>query len=797
MSSRFLRRNGRKLGVAATAAALGVSGLALGATPASALPGFEFDRLEGLTRIETAVDISQDTFDASDSALIARADLFPDALAGNYLAGAQQDPILLSNTNAVPAATLAELERLGVETVTLLGGTEALSADVEAALEAAGYTVNRQEGTDRYKTAAAIATSQDAATIGETDAGRTAILATGENFPDALAGGPLAYAGSHPLLLTPTATLGADAAGALEELGIEHVLILGGTAAVSPAAEAAVEALGITTERLQGEFRWETATAIAEWAIANAGFSDEHINVATGQKFPDALTGGPHAGDEVTPIILADDQNTSYAVEYLEAHADTLVDGHIYGGIEAVSAAVEATLEAAAQGEEPGIAGTVVSCNAGGDTITFDADDGTQYAAASYAEATDTFVVDGSAATINAFETACTLGDAVTVEDTDDDGDFDVFTLTNQDAPDSGLVGAVGIDATNFSIITTAGTVLETFTYGDPDDTYTVNGAAVSLAGFEAALSLGDTIVTTDTSATPDGDPETYALTNGSWDGMVDDITEVVPGSSVTFTADGVGDDPDLDAEDALFNVTAAEVTAGDQVLTVGGVAATYQQFEDALSAGDTVVYSRTGGVETFALTNSAPVDPSFSGLSDENSDMTLADGTFLLGYIAGSTQDTFNYSAVENFRVNGVVTTINEFEEALVDDLAFAEAVTYNGTTDTLTLTTSNDTGSRAIDDVAATNDDTENDTFNIETAGGLVIANLSTADSYVNDSGVAVPNRYFVNGAEVLYSSFEDYLVDLTDGVDGADAGDTFQLVITNVGAEHRLTTNNSLVD
>lgn len=350
MSSRSLRPSGRKIGVAALAASLGLAGLGLAASPAQALPGFAFERLAGEDRIETAVEISADTFATSTTALIARADLFPDALAGNYLAGAEGAPILLSHTDEVPQETLDELARLGVTDVTLLGGTAALDDSVQAALEAEGYTVSREAGTDRYETAADIATSQDAATIGTTADGRTALLATGEKFADALTGGPLAYANSHPLLLTPSAALGDDASGALEALGIEHVVILGGSSAVSDTVEAELTAMGMTSERLAGDTRYETATDIAEYALTQ-GFTDAHINAATGLKFPDALTGGPHAGEEVTPIILANDGNTAEAVAYLEAHADTLVDGHIFGGTAAVSQAVEDTLTAAAQGD--------------------------------------------------------------------------------------------------------------------------------------------------------------------------------------------------------------------------------------------------------------------------------------------------------------------------------------------------------------------------------------------------------------------------------------------------------------
>jgi len=785
MSSRSLRRNRRAAAAGALAATLGFAGLGLASAPAGATADFDLERLAGADRIETAVEISQDTFTSATTALIARADLYPDALAGNYLAGAEQAPILLSHTGDVPAETLAELDRLGVTDVTLLGGTSALSQDVQDELEAAGLTVNREAGTDRYKTAAEIATSQDAAGIGEVDGARTAILATGERFPDALTGGPLAYAGSHPILLTPTASLGADAAGALEALEIEHVIILGGTAAVSQAAEDAVEAAGMTTERLAGATRYSTATEIAEWAIANAGFSNTHVDVATGQNFPDALTGGPHAGENMAPILLANDGNTAEAEAFLESIANTVAEGHIFGGTAAVSAAVEAALEAAGQ-SVTGDTGTVTSSAA--DPVFFDTADGRSLSADLTDGDTDNqFFIDGTAATQAVFQAATSPGDTILVTKTDGDADYDIFRLTNNPTPASGLVGEVGADTNDFSIITAAGNALNTLTYGDANETYSVDGGSVSLAAFEAALSLGDTVTTTDTSTPADGNPDTFALTNGSWDGAVGNITETA-GVEVTFDADGTGDDPDLGADDTLFSVTADEVTAGTQVLTIGGAAATYQQFEDAITAGDSVVYSRAAGVERFALTN-VVVNTSFSGTTDDNTNS----GADTIGYVSGTTQNTFVYTGVDVFRVNGVVSTQGEFETALDggSTLPWGEAISYDMASDTLSLTTATSFGPNPIDDIIFTDDGSlANETFDVVTTGGLIYVDDLAANGVLGTTATA---RWFVNGVEVAEGVYENYLVDIAG--DPNTNGDSFQVVLTALATEHRLTTDNTL--
>jgi len=434
--------------------------------------------------------------------------------------------------------------------------------------------------------------------------------------------------------------------------------------------------------------------------------------------------------------------------------------------------------------EDDGTTGTVTSTNA--DPVLFDTADGQSLSAdLTDGDTTDTFFIDGVSATSAAFQAATTPGDTILVTDNDADGNWDVFRLTNNPVPQSGLVGAVGIDNSTFSIISAAGTVLDTHTFGDASDTYTVGGAAVSQAGFEAALSLGDTVVTTDTTVPANGDPETYALTNGSWDGTVGTITDTA-GVEVTFEADGVGDDPDLGADDTLFSVTAAEVTAGTQSLTIGGAAATFLQFEAAITDGDTVVYSRAAGVETFALTNVA-ISTSFSGTTDDSTDST-AD---TIGYISGTVQTTFVYTAVTNYRVNAVVVTKAEFETALdgAGTLPFGEAVSFDEATGVLALTTATSFGPNPFSDVDTTDDgDLVNESIDIDNASGLTYVDLNAETAF--DATIA---RWFVNGVEVTETVYEDYLLDID--ADGNQTGDSFQVVLTALATEHRLTTNNTL--
>jgi putative cell wall-binding protein len=96
-------------------------------------------RLSGGDRFSTAAAISAATFAPGvPVAYVATGLNFPDALAGAAAAGSQGAPILLVMTDSVPAATVAELQRLQPGRIVILGGPGAVSDGVVGILGAAG-----------------------------------------------------------------------------------------------------------------------------------------------------------------------------------------------------------------------------------------------------------------------------------------------------------------------------------------------------------------------------------------------------------------------------------------------------------------------------------------------------------------------------------------------------------------------------------------------------------------------------------------------------------------------------------
>lgn len=209
------------------------------------------------------------------SVILGRNDVFADALAGAPLAG-DHSPILYTTGGAaapLDAATRAEIDRVlspGGK-VTILGGSAALSAAVEAELIGAGYTVERLFGGSRYETAAVIARTVLTANPGKTEA----LLAYGGNFPDAVTGGAYGARFATPILLTDTGELHPATRQVMAEFEIKTTFVLGGTAVVSEAA--AAQAPG--AQRIAGPNRMATAAAIASQLWGTDGKNAVVVNL--------------------------------------------------------------------------------------------------------------------------------------------------------------------------------------------------------------------------------------------------------------------------------------------------------------------------------------------------------------------------------------------------------------------------------------------------------------------------------------------------------------------------------------
>jgi len=253
-------------------------------------------RVFAASKYSTSAAVSRTAFASADVVYVATGDKYPDALAGGAAAVRNGAPVLLTSRDALDGAVADEIRRLGPSQIVILGGTAVISEAVGTQLAAlAPEGAVRYGGADRYETAALISKASF-----ESGAD-TVYIATGLNFPDALAGVPAAGTAGAPILLVREHVPAATAAE-LQRLAPSKIVILGGPVAVSNTVKAELEKYtsGSVT-RLDGHDRYSTAAAVS--ANAFPGGADT-VFVAIGTNFPDAVAAGPAAYELGGPLLL-------------------------------------------------------------------------------------------------------------------------------------------------------------------------------------------------------------------------------------------------------------------------------------------------------------------------------------------------------------------------------------------------------------------------------------------------------------------------------------------------------------
>lgn len=215
-------------------------------------------------------------------------------------------------------------------------GSSLTDAVVGAAATISGRTTTEVTGGDAFARGAALAESFAPGVD-------VAYIATAATYPDALTGGPLAIADDAPVLLVEPDAVPADTTTALQRLQPGRIVVLGGPAAVTDTVmDTLAELTEGTVTRLAGPNRWATAATIAQAGWPSGA---DTVYLATGENFPDAITGGLAAGLDGAPVLLvrATELSAETTAELDRLAPDELV---ILGGEAVVGPEVATALEA-------------------------------------------------------------------------------------------------------------------------------------------------------------------------------------------------------------------------------------------------------------------------------------------------------------------------------------------------------------------------------------------------------------------------------------------------------------------
>ncbi|WP_052090374.1 cell wall-binding repeat-containing protein [Desulfosporosinus sp. HMP52] len=288
-------------------------------TVAQSAYNLQVQRLAGADKYATSLEICKYGWPGSSKyAVIATGEDFPDALSAAPLAKKYNAPIILIEKNSLREKIYEEIARLKVKNIFIIGGTSVISQNVEDQLVKRGIVVNRICGIDRYETSLKVAQ--------EVGVEEGVVIATGSNFADALSIAPVAAIKGMPILLTKRDNLQDTVTEYLTAKSISKAYVIGGTAVVS---ENIIHALP-HSKRLAGNTQYDTNIAILKEFRGDLNLNT--VFLATGNNFPDALSGSVLAANSNSPTILIDRDINHSTKNYLISEYNSIQKMMVLGG---------------------------------------------------------------------------------------------------------------------------------------------------------------------------------------------------------------------------------------------------------------------------------------------------------------------------------------------------------------------------------------------------------------------------------------------------------------------------------
>lgn len=184
--------------------------------------------IKNISRIagENRYDTCQKIFNHAKkkSLILASGEKFPDALATSSIL--DQAGLLLTKSGQLPSEVQAAIEALNHDSFLIVGGEnsvqEGLASGIANQFQYASHA--RISGNNRYETSTK---------IGDRLVSSTVILASGENFPDALAASTLAQKIEAPILLVSKDNIDQSVIDYFKNHNIKKVLVIGGQLSIS------------------------------------------------------------------------------------------------------------------------------------------------------------------------------------------------------------------------------------------------------------------------------------------------------------------------------------------------------------------------------------------------------------------------------------------------------------------------------------------------------------------------------------------------------------------------------------
>ncbi len=285
--------------------------------------GSTVERIGGINRYETCVNISKKSFDNSDVAILASGQKVHDALTSGGIAAKLKAPLLLTKKDTLPNVVMDELKRLKVKRVIFVGGEQSISKSLENQL-AKTFKVQRVSGKDRYETSIKLAEELNKGSKQEN-------IIVNANTVDALSAGPVAAKLNRSIILTDGKNL-PEGSKSVVDINSSSNIMIGGTDSMN--------IKGLKGDRISGINRYETSTKIAEKYYQG---NNDKVVLANGTNYIDALSAINLVLSKKAPVLLAKTDALDASVsKYLEKNAK---GAYLLGGEDSISASLSKSIE--------------------------------------------------------------------------------------------------------------------------------------------------------------------------------------------------------------------------------------------------------------------------------------------------------------------------------------------------------------------------------------------------------------------------------------------------------------------
>ena len=307
--------------------------------------------LAGDNRYATAVEIaktylagdSQYTWAQNSELVLVNGEALVDGLAAAPYSKEKGAPILLTETNSLPAETKAYMKELIAEkqignlnnkdiTVTIIGGDSVVSNSVVRELKEIGFKVKRISGEDREETSLAVAHKLDNKT-------NKAFLVGANGEADAMSIAAAAAKAGNPIIVAASEKTGLSTDGLNEVSEYAEVKIIGGDGVVPESTEKELKELiadATKVTRLNGKDRQETNALViknyhpsfTDALIAKDGSKNKSELV---DALPAALFASSNAAtNPAAPIVLATDSISEEQLNQLALNSNKAATGTVY-----------------------------------------------------------------------------------------------------------------------------------------------------------------------------------------------------------------------------------------------------------------------------------------------------------------------------------------------------------------------------------------------------------------------------------------------------------------------------------